>query len=117
MALSTAHRELRQAREGATVAKSGCGKALTFLCLSALALAPGGRAEETEPARAALPTVEVALPSVSPQAAEVEPDYPFLEGEDMQRSLSVGDTSHGFLVRARAVKESDALAILSLIHI
>lgn len=61
-----------------------------------------------------MPLVEVAVPVASPEIDEPAPDYPFLEGEDDGRSVSVGDTSHGFLVRARAVQESDALAILEV---
>ncbi|MEQ9325109.1 MAG: penicillin-insensitive murein endopeptidase, partial [Polyangiaceae bacterium] len=84
------------------------------MCFSALALTGGGPVEQPEPARAALPVVEVALPTATAEVVEPEPHYPFLDGEDDRRSVSVGNTSHGFLVRGRPVEESDALSILAL---
>ncbi len=47
------------------------------------------------------------LPAPAAQAA-----FPFLDGERGGRSVSIGDTSHGRLVHARELAESDSLAIL-----
>ncbi len=41
-----------------------------------------------------------------------EPYFPFLDDEDQTLSVSVGDTSDGYLVNANQVTESDALTIL-----
>ncbi len=39
-------------------------------------------------------------------------EFPWLPGEDSTASVSVGDTSHGFLVGGRELLENDAVAIL-----
>ncbi len=48
----------------------------------------------------------------APPAADPEPVYPYLDDEDETVSRSVGETSHGRVVHAVAIEESDALAIL-----
>ena len=129
--LPTARRELRQAREGATVAKSECGRPLTFLwgrsfagrltllgtLLIALAITTPAHAEPLHVLVPVLPTVlernalELAVaPTEKVPAAHTE--YPFLSGEDPSRSISLGDTSHGSLVNGKAIVESESLAIL-----
>ena len=127
--LPTAHRELRQAREGATVAGSECGRPSTFCGLPVgLAVAAGllvalvarpTQAESLRKLLRVLPVIEIALASpdtVDPDhggaAAEPEPYFPFLAGEDVNQSISVGDTSHGHLVSAVRIDEDETLGIL-----
>lgn len=48
-----------------------------------------------------------------PEAPEFEePYYPFLADEDASQSVSVGDTSHGWIVNANPLRESERLGIL-----
>jgi penicillin-insensitive murein endopeptidase len=44
--------------------------------------------------------------------AFVEPSFPFLDDEDPRASVSVGDTSHGFLVNAAELVEDPTVGIL-----
>ncbi|HTJ81264.1 MAG TPA: penicillin-insensitive murein endopeptidase [Polyangiaceae bacterium] len=70
--------------------------------------------------RAATGLVRVASATAAPPAPDVAPpqrpvralEFPFLEGEPRDVSVSVGDTSHGRLVGARELVESESLAIL-----
>lgn len=48
----------------------------------------------------------------APEAPFAERYFPFLEDESEQGSISVGDTSYGYLIHARHVTEGDSLSIL-----
>lgn len=120
--LPTAHRETRQAREGATVAESGCGRPLPilwpFLCvalLSTLVAAPAHAADVLLLLRViVVPELTLGVEEGPPEAMSRPPPspFPFLRGEDASRSVSVGDTSNGYLVNGRRIAESQALGIL-----
>jgi penicillin-insensitive murein endopeptidase len=60
------------------------------------------------------PTGDASLGAGADAGAESfqEPFFPFLDDEDPKRSVSVGDTSFGYLVNARELVESERLAIL-----
>jgi murein endopeptidase len=88
---------------------------LAGAALAAVAMLSG------RPARAqALLSLEPAFPHIeldlTPPASEAPTTryFPFLDGESTDRSISVGDTSNGFLVGGKAVRESDALGILPI---
>ncbi len=59
---------------------------------------------------------ELELDAGEDEATEAPPPpaqpFPFLRGEDDRRSVSVGDTSNGYLVNGKRIRESEALAIL-----
>jgi len=65
-----------------------------------------------------LPSPAIATPegsavaAAAPAAPAAEPYFPFLAGEDGTASVSVGDTSHGFVVNAVQVTQSERLGIL-----
>ncbi|MEM9695505.1 MAG: penicillin-insensitive murein endopeptidase, partial [Myxococcota bacterium] len=61
--------------------------------------------------RRAAPAVTTKAPKEAAPVAS-RPTFPFLPDEDPTSSLSVGDTSHGYLVGGRAIVESNALKIL-----
>ncbi|MEZ4447525.1 MAG: penicillin-insensitive murein endopeptidase, partial [Polyangiaceae bacterium] len=76
------------------------------------ARSPGGAALTLRPG---LPQVSLTLPEPLPAPSEAEQQYfPFLDGEPIDHTISVGDTSNGFLVNGRAVEESAALGILPI---
>lgn len=82
-------------------------------------LAPGDApaiAESASPAGAEASVEEDGplLSGTPPSAREWSERYfPFLEDESEQGSISVGDTSHGYLISARKIQESEALGILT----
>jgi hypothetical protein len=49
---------------------------------------------------------------IPPEAEEHERYFPFLPGEDPNASISVGDTSHGYLVGGAELIENEAVGIL-----
>jgi len=77
------------------------------LAMSAGAEISGEAAGEPE---ADAPPLSGTPPTVPPPWSERY--FPFLEDESEEGSVSVGDTSFGYLIGARRVTESDALAIL-----
>lgn len=107
--------QLERARAAWTGAARGAPFALLLLGCAcsrgALPPAPTGSAlapeapVETEP-------VEIPQPAPTYVADDPEPAFPFLDDEANDRSRSVGNTSHGRVVHAVEVVESDALAIL-----
>ncbi len=72
------------------------------------------RVPPTPAVSAVMPAHEAAIaPVVEPPAAEDDGRYfPFLPGEDPSASISVGDTSHGYLVGGAQLVENDAVGIL-----
>jgi HEAT repeat protein/murein endopeptidase len=89
--------------------------AFGIVVAAGLVSAPG-HAQERAVQRGLLPAFHVPTVhlEVSPPAdgGFEEPYFPFMPGEDPRSSLSVGDTSHGFLVNAVPIDESAALGIL-----
>lgn len=63
---------------------------------------------------AVMPTIEAAErdPLPAPDDVDTGRYFPFLPGEDTTQSISVGDTSDGYLVGSAELKESDAVGIL-----
>src|SRR5438046_995699 len=59
------------------------------------------------------PAIEAAPVPDAPPPAYVERFFPFLDDEDPSASISVGDTSHGFLINARQLVENDTVGILA----
>lgn len=49
-----------------------------------------------------------------PPATDEGRYFPFLPGEDTSASISVGDTSHGYLIGGAALTENDAVGILPM---
>lgn len=78
----------------------------------ALPPAPTGSALAPEEPVVAVP-VEVPLPTPAYVADDPEPAFPYLDDEPTDRARSVGDTSHGRVVHAAELLETDALAILA----
>lgn len=72
------------------------------------------RVPPTPAVSAAMPAMEAAaVPTAPPPQAPDEGRYfPFLPGEDPEASVSVGDTSHGYLVGGAELVENDAVGIL-----
>ena len=62
------------------------------------------------PAKAEDPPRSILFEPEAP--AFVEPPFPFLDDEDPHASVSVGDTSHGFLVNAAELVEDETVGIL-----
>ncbi|MFO0618602.1 MAG: HEAT repeat domain-containing protein [Polyangiaceae bacterium] len=78
----------------------------------ALPPVPTGSALPPETPQEVAP-VEVPLPVPTFVADDPEPAYPYLDDEPTDKSRSVGDTSHGRVVHAAEVIESESLAILA----
>ena len=76
--------------------------------------APQPAASASTPGTASQPA-DVHFPEEkdAPAAPFQEPYFPFFDDEPSDRSVSVGTSSHGFVVHARAVEESEALGVLS----
>jgi penicillin-insensitive murein endopeptidase len=104
--------------------RAGLALFATMTLVVALAFALGLRSRQTSAAAPPRASEEPPAPSVSASASAAptvettrppafrEPAFPFLDDEDPRASVSVGDTSDGFVVNARAVTESPSLAIL-----
>lgn len=78
----------------------------------ALPPTPTGTALEVE---APVDQGPIEIPQVAPTyvADDPEPAFPYLDDEPTDRARSVGDTSHGRVVHAAEVVESESLAILA----
>lgn len=84
--------------------------ALLVVAVSLAVLPPG---YDAPPARIAAVVERLSLvPSTRSAAARTPTDFPWLEGERVAGSLSIGDTSHGRLIQAAELKETPALGIL-----
>lgn len=113
------------ARAGAPASsspKAGGWLAGRWLALSGVLLFmggsyPGSRLSTRADSAASVPATEAcqALEADdSPPAADEGRYFPFLPGEDTGASISVGDTSHGYLIGGAELVENDAVGILPL---
>ncbi len=101
------------------------GGVALLLGAGAAKLMPGGRGIPLAEASVALPAPPVPEPVPGGEEALAdptrarrsaapfqEPYFPFLDDEDASASVSVGDTTHGWLVNAKRLREGEACAIL-----
>ncbi len=104
-------------RVAASAARTALASATALALVLALLTAPElGRALRLRSGLLPVSTITVqpgtAPTDAGPTAGFEEPYFPFLEGEDASASISVGDTSHGFVVNAARVSQDVRLGIL-----